>query len=590
VSAFCAACGAAQEPASRFCRACGAPQEDVPSGDPNLGRRLGSYRIESVIAAGGMGVVYRAHDLRLDRRVALKLLREDLASDEEFRRRFITESRSAAALDHPNILPVFDAGEIDGVLYIASRLVAGLDLRGLLAREGVLGVEAALGLAAQVAAALDAAHEHGLVHRDVKPANVLVVRDQADRTDHAYLIDFGVTKRRGVEERHTAAGQFVGTPEYVAPEQVSEAPVDGRADVYALACVLYECLVGEPPFPRATTVDVLHAHLHESPPRASRARTGLPPALDEALLRGMAKNPNRRPQTARALIAAARAAADGGAAVPRAPREAPTAVHPGAPAPFAAPAPARRSRLALIGVATAVIVAAGAAAGAVVALSGASDPNASRRAATSTAPVTTTAPHDDRLDPVAQAAPAPAAPATTQTAPATATQPTATPAAPATGDAAPVATVLTPFAAKGYDIELPEGWDPVLQDRAQPSPAGITRRRIEQRSPAGDVRLLVDHLTGFDTPADENRAALDKAYAEKMAGYRLIGMDELDLPATTGYRWQFSHIEKGRRVRKVNILFDLDGESFAVETVGDAVAYDRLSAIAQQVAETVSTT
>jgi serine/threonine protein kinase len=192
-ASFCSGCGARMEPSDRFCRECGEPVR----GEPASGRRerLGHYRLQGVIADGGMGVLFRAFDERLQRTVAIKLLREELASDEEFRARFIRESQGAASLDHPNILPVFDAGEEDGTLYIATRLVEGEDLRRLIAANGSLTTERALRLVGQVAAALDYAHTHGIVHRDVKPANVLVVPGEDGELEHAYLIDFGISKR-----------------------------------------------------------------------------------------------------------------------------------------------------------------------------------------------------------------------------------------------------------------------------------------------------------------------------------------------------------------------------------------------------------
>ena len=207
---------------------------------PASGETFAGYRIESVVGRGGMGVVYRATDLRLERPVALKLVAPELAEDEVFRRRFLKEPKLAAALDHPNVVPIYEAGEHDGRLYLAMRFVDGSDLRTLLRSEGV-AVERAVAILAQVAGALDAAHRRGLVHRDVKPANVLV-----DEDGHAYLTDFGVTKQLGGDSTDT--GQIVGTLDYLAPEQIRGGGVSGAADEYALACVVYECVAGAPPF------------------------------------------------------------------------------------------------------------------------------------------------------------------------------------------------------------------------------------------------------------------------------------------------------------------------------------------------------
>ena len=259
------------------------------------GSRFAGYQIESLVGRGGMGVVYRATDLSLERPVALKLVAPELAEDELFRRRFLKEPRLAASLDHPNVVPIYEAGEHDGQLYLAMRFVAGSDMRTLLRREGGLPAERALDILAQVASALDAAHRRGLVHRDVKPANVLV-----DEDDHAYLTDFGVTKQLGGNTTET--GQIVGTLDYVAPEQIRGEDVDARADGYALACVLYECLAGAPPFHRATEAETLWAHMQERPPPLP----GLP-ALDRVMVKALAKDPGDRYGSCGELIADARA-------------------------------------------------------------------------------------------------------------------------------------------------------------------------------------------------------------------------------------------------------------------------------------------
>ena len=260
------------------------------------GSSFAGYQIESVVGRGGMGVVYRATDLSLERPVALKLVAPELAEDELFRRRFLKEPRLAASLDHPNVVPIYEAGEHDGQLYLAMRFVDGSDMRTLLRREGGLPAERALDILAQVAGALDAAHRRGLVHRDVKPANVLV-----DEDGHAYLTDFGVTKQLGGNTTET--GQIVGTLDYVAPEQIRGEDVDARADGYALACVLYECLAGAPPFHRATEAETLWAHMQEPPPPLP----GLP-ALDRVMVKALAKDPGDRYATCGELIADARAA------------------------------------------------------------------------------------------------------------------------------------------------------------------------------------------------------------------------------------------------------------------------------------------
>ncbi|MEU6533391.1 serine/threonine-protein kinase [Streptomyces sp. NPDC046928] len=285
------------------------------SGRPSelIGRQVAGYRIEREIGRGGMAVVYRARDLRLERTVALKLLAPELARNDTFRRRFTHESRAAAAIDHPHIVPVFEAGETDGVLYIAMRYVAGSDLRHLLDRQGPLPPPTALRIAAQVASALDAAHENGLVHRDVKPGNILVARGtDSDHPEHAYLTDFGLTKKSLSLTGFTTVGQFVGTLDYVAPEQISGKPVDARCDVYGFAGVVYECLAMRPPFQRDDDMALLWAHQYDEPPPLTEARPDLAPAVDAVFASALAKSPDDRQDSCLAFVAELRAAVAGG--------------------------------------------------------------------------------------------------------------------------------------------------------------------------------------------------------------------------------------------------------------------------------------
>ncbi|MFL5796742.1 MAG: serine/threonine-protein kinase [Actinomycetota bacterium] len=279
---------------------------DLPSGT-----QLGGYRVATILGRGGMGVVYLAQQLALGRRVALKVISPDLSDDPEFRERFSREAQLAAAIDHRNIIPVYDAGEADGRLYISMRYVKGLDLRTVLQLEGPMDPERVLGIVGAVADALDAAHGAGLVHRDVKPANVLIEDGPGPEPDRVFLTDFGLTKRVDAPRGMTRTGIFVGTPDYASPEQCAGKPVDGRTDEYSLACVLHECLSGATPFPRDSDAQVLAAHLLESPPRLSAARPGLPPALDDVLARGMAKDPGSRYATCGELAGAALAAVRG---------------------------------------------------------------------------------------------------------------------------------------------------------------------------------------------------------------------------------------------------------------------------------------
>lgn len=252
------------------------------------GTQIAGYRLAGRIGQGGMAVVYRAWDERLQRQVALKVLSPALAADESFRERFIRESRAAAAVDHPNIVPVFEAGESGGVLFLAMRYVPGGDGRTLLRQSGPLPAEQAVAIVASVAAGLDAAHAAGLVHRDVKPSNMLVDM-RAGQPDHVYLSDFGLTKAMLSAASLTRTGEFLGTVDYVAPEQIEGRKVDARTDEYALACAAYEFLSGAPPFPQDQAVAVIHAHLSTSAPPLSARRPGLPPEVDAVLARGLAK-------------------------------------------------------------------------------------------------------------------------------------------------------------------------------------------------------------------------------------------------------------------------------------------------------------
>ncbi|MEV4461928.1 protein kinase, partial [Microbispora sp. NPDC049633] len=299
---------------------------------PLVGRRLGDYTIEAVVGRGGMATVYRARDQRLGRAVALKVLAPQLAHDDRFRDRFVRESRMVASIDHPNIIPVYEAGERDELLFIAMRYVEGSDMRKLVQSEGPLPVGRANPLFAQIASALDSAHAHGLVHRDVKPANILVTQ-----SEHVYLTDFGLTKSSAAEAGLTSHGHFMGTPRYVAPEQIRGLPVDGRSDLYAFACVVYEALAGQPPFQRDTELALLYAHVSHDPPPLTPYRPDLPHAVNAVLLRALAKAPDDRFPTGQAFVSALRDAISGGAGDPAGPVS--PSYPPGPPSPSVPPGP-----------------------------------------------------------------------------------------------------------------------------------------------------------------------------------------------------------------------------------------------------------
>ncbi|MDL5160421.1 serine/threonine-protein kinase [Actinomycetospora termitidis] len=316
------------------------------------GRRLGRYRVERVLRCGSMSTLYRAVDVRLDRLVALKVISPLLAADEEFRGRFVDEARNIAAIDHPNVVPLWDHDEIEGHLYLAMRYVAGHDLADTIGGHP-LPIARALALGWQVAAGLDAVHAHGLVHLDVKPANILLAASPAASTgaggrEQVFLADFGLT-RRGAAPAATSGGGFLGSPAFAAPEHLRGELVSAATDLYALGCVLHTALTGHPPY-RGSVDEVIAGHLAATPPAASSARAGNRPApepglavgaaVDTVLAATMAADPDRRPPNAAALLGALRDAAHRDArSTPPAPTAPPRHRTPSTPAPTPAPVP-----------------------------------------------------------------------------------------------------------------------------------------------------------------------------------------------------------------------------------------------------------
>jgi serine/threonine protein kinase len=267
------------------------------------GSTFGGYQVESVVGLGGIGVLYRARQLRLDRPVALKLVEADVARDPVIRERLRREARAVASLDHPNVVPLYEAGEENGTVYIVTRWVDGTELGTLLHRDGPLSPRRAAETAAQIAAALELAHEKGLVHRDVKPSNVIVTPE-----GHVYLTDFGLAKRAETAAGLTAGDQMLGTVDYVAPEQIEGSEPDARSDVYSLGCVLYEMLAGEAPFAaHKGGMAKMWAAVNADPQPMNERRQDVPPALEQVMRRAMSKSPDDRPTAAefcRAVLAA----------------------------------------------------------------------------------------------------------------------------------------------------------------------------------------------------------------------------------------------------------------------------------------------
>jgi serine/threonine protein kinase len=274
---------------------------------PLVGTDFAGYRLRAVLGRGGMSIVYRAENPRLRNLIALKVLAPELADDQVFRTRFREESQIAASLNHPHVIPIHDFGASDGLLYIAMRYVSGTDLRHLIADRGWLAPYESVHLLEQAARALDSAHRRGLVHRDVKPGNLLIAQGGDDGDpDHVYLADFGITKYMGSRSGLTVAGTVLGTGHYISPEQIQHHPVLGAADQYSLGCVLYECLTGRAPFEKGLNEAILWAHVHELAAPPSLLRPDLPPAVDEVIARALAKNPDDRYADCREFLAAAR--------------------------------------------------------------------------------------------------------------------------------------------------------------------------------------------------------------------------------------------------------------------------------------------
>jgi class 3 adenylate cyclase/tRNA A-37 threonylcarbamoyl transferase component Bud32/DNA-binding beta-propeller fold protein YncE len=269
--------------------------------DVAVGSTLAGFRVERLLGRGAMGAVYLAEDVHLRRKAAIKVIAHELADDDRFRRRFLLESQLAASLEHPHIVPIYAAGEEGDVIFLAMKYVEGYDLRALVDASEHVDDERALSLLAQVGDALDTAHGLGLVHRDVKPANILI---GAGDVEHAYLCDFGLARHASTVASLTG-NAFVGTIAYIAPEQIESGAVDARADVYSLGCVLYECLTGATPFERDGDLRVVFAHLKEPPPLVTTLRPDLPEAIDGVLQKVLAKEPDERFSTCSELIAAA---------------------------------------------------------------------------------------------------------------------------------------------------------------------------------------------------------------------------------------------------------------------------------------------
>ena len=554
---------------------------------PQVGEHVAGYRIERQLGRGGMGVVYLAEQIRLRRYVALKLIVPEFAEDDEFRRRFERESQLAASLDHPNVIPVYEAGEADGALFISMRYVEGSDLRAVIRAEGRIERGRAARMMAQLGAALDAAHARGLVHRDVKPANVLV--SGPPTAEQAYLTDFGLTKHVSSQSGLTHTGQWVGTLDYVAPEQISGGALDARVDIYSLGCVLFQALTGQVPYPKDNDVAKMYAHLHEPAARVSQLVPGLPVAFDSVIDRALAKQPADRYPSAgdlgRAALAAAegqhsavpeRSVAAGGAALITQPRgggptvaaqpTGPTARLPAQPPPPApppqqqwapappppppqqqwAPAQPQRPRSGspwLIVAAVAAVLAVGGAAAALVA-TGAFK---SKKEKPTTVIVRTPA-----------AAPSAMPTPTTEepTTPETTTPP------PETGSG------FDTYTAGTYEADYPAGWEIVEDDVDK---GAYTETKIQ--SPDGSAAVLIDRTPGspLDPPLEAQGVEVDTA---RTPGYQRLVFHRTTLGGKPGFVWIF-RLPSGPRV---DYFTNVGGGRFAVLGTGSDFATARAAA------------
>jgi len=543
--------------------------------DERLGSTLGGYRIDVRIGEGGMGVVYRAEQLALSRPVALKLIASQYANDAGFRERFERESRMAASIDHPNVVPVYEAGDADGLLFIAMRYVDGTDLRALIDRDGRLAPERAAEMIRQVGAALDAAHAKGLVHRDVKPGNVLVTGRAGE--EHAYLTDFGLTKRAASRSGVTKTGEWVGTLDYVAPEQIEGRPIDARTDVYALGCVLHQLLTGEVPYVRDSDIAKMYAHLNAPPPPVTPGVPGLSPAFDAVVERAMAKDPGERFQSAGDMGRAAMAAATGasaaapersvarGAAAPAGmtatdvsavPTRAavPTPPGGGPSAPTAVLPPSRRGRTGPIAAGAVLLVLVGV--GVAVAaggLFGEREPQ-DRANAPQTVERTVTEEGTDETQtdgPRTDEAPEPANPRP---------------------DGQPSTSNAETFEGVAFSTAYPSGWEVSQAEELETSP----RERTTFSGPGG-AEVSIDRIPG-DRTAPRANAERNEESAARGEGYERISFEDVQLQGGPGFEWIFTD----GAASKVVYYLTTGGDGYAVLGSGgdfdDALDASRLVA------------
>lgn len=536
---------------------------------------IGGCRVERLIGRGGMGLVYLAEQIGLGRRVALKVIAPELSQDIGFRQRFEREARMAASLEHPHTVTVYGAGEDDDRLYLVMRYIGGRDLRQVLIADGALAPEQAVEVMTQVAGALDDAHHHGLVHRDVKPANILI----ADSEEIvAFLSDFGLTKHASSLSGLTQTGNWVGTADYVAPEQIQGEPVDARTDVYALGCVMHEALTGDVPYPRDTDMAKMWAHVNAPPPRPSEQRTGLPSEFDQVVQRALAKRPADRFPSAGDLARAARAAlerrpatapersvATGPAApiaengptdtraIPPPPGTGRTqlepvygpptqATAPGPPPPLPSKRPTPRWIPVAIGIAVVFVL--GGAAAALVATGGQSGGGAGERAGP--------------------------APATTVT-----VKPTISPPPPKSTEGRKPPGKTTTYRGADYTFDYPADWS-VTEDEV--SKGAFSRTSLV--SSDGGQTVVIDHTPGETTdPAT-------KARQLRGDGSTTTTFEPVTLGGRPGFQWAFR--DNGQQ--KVDYLLNTGSDGYAVLGESDPSNFSVVSKVAYQIANSLAPT
>jgi serine/threonine protein kinase len=499
---------------------------------------VGGCRLGEVLGRGGMGTVYRAWQMALGREVAVKVV-PLIGGDESHVSRFQREAQMAAGLEHPHTIPVYAAGEENDLLYIVMRLVDGPDLRTLIQREGALAPARAVAMIEQVAEALDAAHEAGLVHRDVKPANVLV--EARDGADHAYLSDFGLVRSVTGSTALTVTGQWLGTLDFISPEQLEGEHVDHRADIYALACVLYTCLAGELPFPRDSAASTAWAHVHAPPPRLDEGpipagmTTSAARVLTAVISHGMAKRPDDRYTTAGELARAARAALER----PPAPTEQPTRVH---------SRPARIART----------------------------PTALTRRSTGSPGISTEEFIRARSRKRSYALVALLCVAGAIAAPFAFTR---SPSPHHAARAKPVPPPFSHYSGAGYGIAYPAGWHIVEAERPI-----ATFFRTEFASTDGQQRIIVDRSPGDALTPRAKGLSVESATAPT-PGYRRVAFFSTTLRGRQALVWEFVLTGQQRGAR-VDIFQHLGGSGYAV--LGEAPTLASILSVTQRVAASLA--